>query len=67
MYFFFFIIKICVFFMVVICKILIICLFNFYYEVVSENIDKEDMCKRYYNFIVLFYYIMYMYLFVKGF
>lgn len=44
----------------------IICLFNFYYEVVSENTDKEDMRKRHHNSIVLFHHTTLMYLSAKG-
>lgn len=52
--------------MVATCKTPIICLFNFYYEVVSENTDKEDMRKRHHNSIVLFHYTTYIYLSAKG-
>lgn len=65
--FFSFTIKTRALFMVATCKTPIICLFNFYYEVVSENTDKEDMRKRHHNSIVLFYYTTYMYISAKGF
>lgn len=52
--------------MVATCKTPIICLFNFYYEVVSENTDKEDMRKRHHNSIVLFHYTTNIYLSAKG-
>lgn len=65
-HFFSFTIKTRALFMVATCKPPIICLFNFYYKVVSENTDKEDMLKRHHNSIVLFHYTTYMYLSAKG-
>lgn len=67
MHFFSFTIKTRALCMVATCKTPIICLLNLYYEVVSENTDKEDMRKRHHNSIVLFYYTTYMYLSAKGF